>query len=124
MEMTINVLDGRMVVDAANTQDAIKYLNNIEDIEIYKAMGFILFRNNVRECFAEILENYGSVEIVKKVVDYITKQPEPVIGGLTETDMIEIRDRYGDEVAFVVRDMLTGKNERWEYRGVRSAMGG
>lgn len=32
---------------------------------------------------------------------------------LTEEDFTELRDRYGKEVEFVVRDMITGKGERW-----------
>jgi hypothetical protein len=32
---------------------------------------------------------------------------------LTEVDYIELRDRFGEYVEFVVRDMITGKGERW-----------
>ena len=32
---------------------------------------------------------------------------------LTEEDYIELRDRFGEYVEFVVRDMVTGKGERW-----------
>ncbi len=32
---------------------------------------------------------------------------------LTEIDYIELHDRYGDEVPFVVRDMIERKGERW-----------
>jgi len=32
---------------------------------------------------------------------------------LTEEDYIELRDRFGEYVEFVVRDMITGKGERW-----------
>lgn len=32
---------------------------------------------------------------------------------LTEEDYIELRDRFGEYVVFVVRDMVSGKNERW-----------
>lgn len=36
------------------------------------------------------------------------------IGYLTEVAMCELRHRFGDEVEFVVRDMLSGKGERWK----------
>lgn len=33
---------------------------------------------------------------------------------LTEEDVLELKHRYGDEVEYVVRDMLSGENKRWE----------
>ena len=33
---------------------------------------------------------------------------------LTEEDYTELRDRFGEYVEFVVRDMITGKGERWK----------
>ena len=33
---------------------------------------------------------------------------------LTEEDYTELRDRFGGFVEFVVRDMISGKGERWE----------
>lgn len=33
---------------------------------------------------------------------------------LTEEDYTELRDRFGEYVEFVVRDMITGKGERWQ----------
>ena len=32
---------------------------------------------------------------------------------ISESDLIELRDRYGDEVRFVVEDMLSGEGKRW-----------
>lgn len=32
---------------------------------------------------------------------------------LTEEDYIELRDRFGEFVEFVVKDMISGKGERW-----------
>lgn len=32
---------------------------------------------------------------------------------LTEEDYTELRDRFGEYVEFVVRDMVEGKGERW-----------
>lgn len=32
---------------------------------------------------------------------------------IDESDLIELRDRYGDEVRFVVEDMLSGEGKRW-----------
>ena len=33
---------------------------------------------------------------------------------LSEIDLIELRDRFGEYVRYVVEDMLSGKGERWE----------
>lgn len=41
------------------------------------------------------------------------KSAEP----LTIEDYIELRDRFGESVEFVVRDMITGKGERWYDTG-------
>lgn len=32
---------------------------------------------------------------------------------IMEEDYTELRDRFGEYVEFVVRDMITGKGERW-----------
>ena len=37
----------------------------------------------------------------------------PSVEPLSESDIIELRDRFGEDVEFVVRDMLSGKGERW-----------
>ena len=33
---------------------------------------------------------------------------------LTEADYTELRDRFGEDVEFVVKDMINGKEERWK----------
>lgn len=33
---------------------------------------------------------------------------------LSEEDILELKHRYGDEVEFVVRDMISGEGKRWE----------
>jgi len=33
---------------------------------------------------------------------------------MNELDIIELLDRFGEEVAFVVEDMINGTGERWE----------
>ncbi len=38
------------------------------------------------------------------------QMPKP----LTEEDYTELRDRFGEYVEFVVRDMISGKEERWK----------
>lgn len=35
-------------------------------------------------------------------------------GKMNELDIIELLDRFGEEVAFVVEDMINGTGERWE----------
>ncbi len=37
----------------------------------------------------------------------------PAAQPIDESDLIELRDRYGDEVRFVVEDMLSGEGKRW-----------
>ena len=32
---------------------------------------------------------------------------------ISKSDLIELQDRYGDEVRFVVEDMLSGEGKRW-----------
>lgn len=49
----------------------------------------------------------------------ITEQLEmlkklPSAEPLTEEDYIELRDRFGEYVEFIVRDMISGKGERWK----------
>ena len=46
-----------------------------------------------------------------RILDHLHRLPsaEP----LTEEDYTELRDRFGEYVEFVVRDMITGKGERW-----------
>ena len=36
---------------------------------------------------------------------------------LDEHDLIELRHRFGKWVEFVVRDMISGKGERWKMEG-------
>lgn len=38
----------------------------------------------------------------------------PSAGLLSEEDFLELRDRFGEYVEFVVRDMISGKGERWK----------
>ena len=35
---------------------------------------------------------------------------------LTEEDYTELHDRFGEYVEFVVRDMISGKGERWNEK--------
>lgn len=54
-------------------------------------------------------------DIFVKLLDEINKLPyvnpqEP----LTEEDYKELRNRFGAYVEFIVRDMISGKGERWE----------
>lgn len=37
----------------------------------------------------------------------------PSAGPISKNDLIELQDRYGDEVRFVVEDMLSGEGKRW-----------
>lgn len=37
----------------------------------------------------------------------------PSVELISKSDLIELRDRYGDEVRFVIEDMLSGEDKRW-----------
>lgn len=47
------------------------------------------------------------VDVRRVLSDLPSAQP------IDEIDLIELRDRYGDEVRFVVEDMLSGEGKRW-----------
>lgn len=51
--------------------------------------------------------NSGLSRAVDIIEDLPSAQP------LTEEDYIELRDRFGDEVEAVVRDMVSGEGKRW-----------
>lgn len=38
---------------------------------------------------------------------------------LTERDYTELRNRFGEYVEFVVRDMISGKGERWTKNSLK-----
>lgn len=44
---------------------------------------------------------------------YVAVEDLPSAEPLTEEDYIELRDRFGEYVEFVVKDMISGKGERW-----------
>lgn len=48
-------------------------------------------------------------ELVERLID-----KAPSAEPLTEEDYTELRDRFGEYVEFVVRDMISGKEERWK----------
>lgn len=61
-------------------------------------------------------DEYGMVitiddmfSIIDRYLDELTEEHS-----LSEEDLIELRDRFGEEVAFVVKDMIEGKGNRWK----------
>lgn len=58
------------------------------------------------------LKRMQSEEVDEEIEDD-PEEPEDQ-GPLTEEDYIELRDRFGEWVEFVVRDMISGKGERWK----------
>lgn len=50
-------------------------------------------------------------QTAKDAIDAVCNIPsaQPI----NKSDLIELRDRYGDEVRFVVEDMLSGEEKRW-----------
>ena len=56
---------------------------------------------------SELMQIYMMLsEEKKKAIDVL-------INPLSEEDYTELRDRFGTEVESVVRDMVSGKGERW-----------
>ena len=51
---------------------------------------------------------------IKNIMEEIVKIKENKISPLTEEDYTELRDRFGEDVKFVVKDMIEGKGERWK----------
>lgn len=50
---------------------------------------------------------YDSVDVLKAL---------PSAHPLTETDLLELEHRFGEFVRFVVEDMLSGEEKRWEKK--------
>ena len=50
-------------------------------------------------------------QTAKDAIDAVCNIPSAQL--ISESDLIELRDRYGDEVRFVVEDMLSGEGKRW-----------
>ena len=66
-----------------------------------------LLRTEWVKLFPMELDPYLSLAIAK--IENIPSE-EP----LTEEDYTELRDRFGEYVEFVVRDMIAGKGDRWK----------
>ena len=49
-------------------------------------------------------------EALEVVIEYLKEEPHQ----LTEVDLTELRHRFGNDVECVVRDMISGKEERWQ----------
>lgn len=56
----------------------------------------------------EVEPDLGYTHLHKVIENLPSAEP------LTEEDYIELRDRFGEFVEYVVRDMITGKGERWK----------
>ena len=56
---------------------------------------------------SELMQIYMSLSSEKQ------KAIDVLINPLSEEDYTELRDRFGTEVESVVRDMVSGKGERW-----------
>lgn len=61
----------------------------------------------VPNCYNGFSDTYDKAMIVDMVDE------QPTIKPLTEIDYIELADRYGGEVAFVVKDMIEQTGRRW-----------
>lgn len=69
-------------------------------------------RDDTLKIIADTISLYGTgTKVESEILSVVSKIPsaEP----LTEEDYTELRDRFGEYVEFVVRDMIDGKGERW-----------
>lgn len=82
-----------------------KYIEKIEK-EIMKCGKSELGEWMIRQAFVNEMSNMD----IQSVTDI---KPVEI---LTEEDYRELHDRFGDYVEFVIRDMITGKGERWKER--------
>ena len=60
---------------------------------------------------------YGIIK--KSAFDVAIKALERQEYSLTEEDILELKHRYGDEVEYIVRDMLSGENKRWKGNDIK-----
>jgi len=60
------------------------------------------------------LKDYKELPYVHDALsDEVLDMAIQALQGLSEEDYTELRDRFGTEVESVVRDMISGKGERW-----------
>ncbi len=72
----------------------------------------LIDKDDTLKIIADTISLYGTgAKVESEMLSIVSKIPsaEP----LTEEDYIELRDRFGEYVEFVVRDMISGKGERW-----------
>ena len=62
----------------------------------------------ILECNFSIAREEVIESATKRIMEQIKRQI------LSEADYTELRDRFGEEVEFVVRDMVTGEGRRWD----------
>ena len=86
-----------MMDDLISRQEAIDKL-----CELYE------YQRDIDPTEAADLVRQGIYFAEKKIEQLPSAQP------ISESDLIELRDRYGDEVRFVVEDMLSGEGKRWK----------
>lgn len=84
----------RDVCDAILSECGCHYDSEVED-EVYDDIHEV---STILKC---------NKAIRKSLMDLPSTQP------ISENDLIELQDRYGDEVRFVVEDMLSGEEKRW-----------
>ena len=62
----------------------------------------------ILECNFSIAREEVIESATKRIMEQIKRQI------LSEVDYTELRDRFGEEVEFVVRDMINGTGDRWK----------
>lgn len=71
-------------------------------IDMFQNMAYDDWNQGVSTSWADAFS-----ECAEMIRDLPSAQP------ISENDLIELQDRYGDEVRFVVEDMLSGEEKRW-----------
>ncbi len=79
---------------------------------------------------SDYISRQAAIETIRNLDDYTCTQKAVILGDamnviaklpsadvqphqLTEEDLTELRHRFGNKVERVVRDMISGKEERW-----------
>lgn len=80
-------------------------------IDRQKAFDALIFESRIVDGY---YTEYERIIKEEDAIEAISMLPsaEP----LTEKDYAELRDRFGEYVEFVVRDMVSGEDKRWDNR--------
>lgn len=80
-------------------------------IDRQKAFDALIFESRIVDGYYTEYERIIKEEDAIEAISML-----PSAGPLTEEDYTELRDRFGEYVEFVVRDMVSGEDKRWDNK--------